>query len=142
MNYWIVIAGPSKARIFSISGHYDTLHFLHMIEPRYGPASVRSGPADSSVSAGNPCERSVSADEAAADFARELASYLDAAFQRGDFHLFTLVAPRPFLDATLGQLNPILDRHLRKRVAEDYQALAAEQLQPLVHTMLPNIALI
>jgi hypothetical protein len=141
MNYWIIIAGPSKARVFSTTGHYDTLHFLRQIEPRYA-ASLVSAPTDSGISAGYPRESFVSPDEATADFAHELVDQLDAAFQRGEFHLFTLVAPRRFLDLVVRLLNPVLDRHLRKCVAEDYQALAAEQLQPLVQTMLPNAALI
>ena len=142
MNYWIVVASPSRARIYSVTGHYDTLHFLQTIEPRYRPTPKFAAGRDNGLTGGYPREQTVSADEATADFARQVVRYLDAAFHRGDFHLFTIVAPRRFLDVTVHALNPVLDRHLRKCVAEDYLSLATEQLQPIVHTMLPNLALI
>ncbi len=135
---WVVVADRAIARIFSqFDGPESELTSVTTLrhpesrermsdEVSDGAGSFRGG-AISGSEAGEPQQdhRHHTADV----FAKEVASYLDAARQRGEYGRLTLVAPPLFLGVLRDSLSPTVSKLVQTEVHKDYTHLDGDKIR-------------
>lgn len=122
-NHWILAADSSQARLFTREKKFGPLteqqDWLHPESRLHGKDLEDDRQGKTFASQGyNQSEKQKPTDpkkREAAEFARELATFLDTAAARGEFESLALVADPSFL----GHLRDALDPETRKRVGPE-----------------------
>ena len=137
-SLWVVVADRAIARVFEQCGGPDgDLHAVTTL--RYpesrermsdavsdGPGSFRGGSIAGSES-GEPNQNHEH--RTAAAFAREVATYLDGARQRGSFARLALIAAPMFLGSLRNSLSTPVRKIVEVEVAKDYTHLDGSEVQ-------------
>lgn len=147
VSHWIVIADASGARVFLSTGRKEPLEMVkELVNPRGRLRTqelVTDQPGRISKS-GAPGTRSATApqhtahDEAAATFARMLATYLRHELEQSSYSSLAIAAPPHFL----GLLRPLLEKSVTQRlsasIARDLVHLNSDELRSHIEPLFNN----
>ena len=144
MSLGILVADASGARIFAMRGRSEPLDLVRELQNPQGRSRTQELTSDQPgrvSKAGAPGTRSAMAphttahDEAAEEFAREVAEVLRHQLDRGSYTSLALVAPPRFLGLLRPLLGKEVEQRLRASLARDLVHVAANELRPHIESL-------
>jgi protein required for attachment to host cells len=135
---WVLVADASRARIFSLESHQDSLHEIATLthpESRLHEHELttdRPGRTfDSSGQGGRHAmeQKSSPKRQEALSFARSIGARLESARIAGDFGHLVLVAGPPFLGLLREQLSDEIRKHVTLEIDKELTTLDAAELR-------------
>ena len=143
---WLVVADNGKARIFTVSSHKGPIEEIESIvhaEARLHEQNMTSdlpGRGSGKGGAGHSYQDEVSPkDQENINFAKQIASELDAARKDGKFKQLMLVAAPAFLGNLRNQLPAQTQKITCFELAKNMSHLNAKEIRELLPEQLPSL---